>query len=91
LAKALSKNKKEKKLDVWMSHGDKVTKMPKGFKAIGKSKNSEYAAIANQEAKFYGLQFHPEVTHTQRGKEILEHFIVDICGCKQFWTSSFDH
>jgi GMP synthase (glutamine-hydrolysing) len=88
LAKAFSKNKKEKKLDVWMSHGDKVTKLPKGFKAIGKSKNSEYAAIANVEAKLYGLQFHPEVTHTQHGKEVLEHFIVDICGCKKLWTSS---
>lgn len=74
-------------LDVWMSHGDKVTSLPHGFEVIGSTLNAPYAAIANFEKQFYGLQFHPEVTHTKQGKRILEHFALDICGCDANWTS----
>ena len=71
---------------VWMSHGDKVKKLPTGFKVIGSSGNSPYAAIANVEKKQYGIQFHPEVTHTPKGKTLLRNFVVNICGCETKWT-----
>jgi len=74
-------------LDVWMSHGDKVTLLPTGFEVIGSTLNAPYAAIANFEKQFYGLQFHPEVTHTRQGKRILEHFVLDVCRCDPKWTS----
>lgn len=73
-------------LEVWNSHGDKVTVMPKGFTAIGKTENSPHAVIADKERKIFGLQFHPEVAHTPRGKELLENFVHRICGCKSSWT-----
>lgn len=73
-------------LDVWMSHGDKVTKVPQGFVSIASTKNSPFAAIANEERQFYGVQFHPEVTHTPQGKRILEQFVRGICGCDCRWT-----
>ena len=73
-------------LDVWNSHGDKLTKLPKGFTAVGKTDNSNFAAITDVKRKFYGLQFHPEVAHTPRGKEILQNFVYHICGCKMDWT-----
>jgi GMP synthase (glutamine-hydrolysing) len=73
-------------ITVWMSHGDKITKLPKGFKVIGKTNNSEFAAIRKE--KIYGLQFHPEVTHTPQGKKILENFLYLICKVKGEWTSS---
>ncbi len=75
-------NNKEK---VWMSHGDKVIKMPSDFKVIGKTSNSDFAAIENEEKKIYGLQFHPEVIHTENGIKILENFI-KICGAKKTWV-----
>ena len=68
----------EPRLDVWMSHGDKVTHLPKGFKRMASSKNCSIAAIANDKNKKYGLQFHPEVTHTEKGSAILEAYIKDI-------------
>jgi len=74
-------------LDVWMSHGDKVIEIPEGFVAIGESDNAPFAAMANEEKKFYGVQFHPEVTHTHQGGRILERFVADICGCEKLWTA----
>ena len=74
-----------KSLEVWMSHGVEVSKLPDGFRLIASSENCAIAAIENSEKNFFGLQFHPEVTHTVKGKEILERFI-EICGCKKRWT-----
>ncbi len=73
-------------LDVWMSHGDKVTELPEGFVVIGSSANSALAAIADPARNFYGLQFHPEVTHTPSGQDILRRFIHEVCGCGSAWT-----
>lgn len=73
-------------LDVWMSHGDKVTKLPQGFNVIASTANAPYAGIADETRKFYGLQFHPEVTHTKQGKHIIARFVHGICGCKKLWT-----
>jgi len=74
-------------LDVWMSHGDSVTKLPPGFKVIASTSNTSIAGIANESRDIYGLQFHPEVTHTVRGREILERFCVEICGCERSWNT----
>ena len=73
-------------LDIWNSHGDKITKLPRGFHAIGRTDNSPYAVVEQPKKKFYGLQFHPEVVHTPRGKEIFANFVYQICGCKMDWT-----
>ncbi len=73
-------------LDVWMSHGDKVTRLPPGFDCIASSSNSPLAGMANEERRFYGLQFHPEVTHTRQGMRIIHRFVHDICGCNALWT-----
>lgn len=70
---------------VWMSHGDSVEKPPEGFEVIAKTKNAPYAAIANEDKKIYGLQFHPEVSHTICGGQIIENFIINIAGCKKNW------
>jgi GMP synthase (glutamine-hydrolysing) len=75
------------RLKVWMSHGDRVERLPKGFAAIGKSSNSPFAAMADVERKIYALQFHPEVTHTEHGLEIIRRFAIDICGCAPVWTA----
>ncbi|MYB89592.1 MAG: glutamine-hydrolyzing GMP synthase [Proteobacteria bacterium] len=75
-------------LDVWMSHGDRVVKLPDGFEVIGSSAGSPIAAIANERDKLFGLQFHPEVTHTRQGKQILERFVNRICGCGTSWTAA---
>jgi GMP synthase (glutamine-hydrolysing) len=74
-------------LKVWMSHGDRVEKLPKGFTATAKSANSPLAAMANVDRKIYGLQFHPEVTHTEHGLDIIRRFVLDICGCAPVWTA----
>lgn len=76
----------DKFLDVWMSHGDKVTQMPEGFELMASTESCPIAAICNEEKKFYGVQFHPEVTHTLQGERILGHFVHDICGCDSLWT-----
>ncbi|MBA59119.1 MAG: GMP synthase (glutamine-hydrolyzing), partial [Gammaproteobacteria bacterium] len=73
-------------LDVWMSHGDKVASLPAGFSVIGSSNNSPIAIMADEKRKLYGLQFHPEVDHTAKGKAILDRFVKVICGCKAIWT-----
>ncbi len=70
---------------VWMSHGDKVVKLPQGFVRIAYTDNSPYAAIANEERKIYALQFHPEVSHSEEGTKILENFAREICGVKEKW------
>jgi GMP synthase (glutamine-hydrolysing) len=71
---------------VWMSHGDRITRMPEGFVALAKSGNSPYAAMGDFERKYFGVQFHPEVHHTPNGIELLRHFAVDICGASPTWT-----
>lgn len=73
-------------LDVWMSHGDKVTQLPAGFKVIASTDNSAFAGMADEERRFYGLQFHPEVTHTLQGGRILQRFVREICHCETSWT-----
>ncbi|GAB1109671.1 MAG: glutamine-hydrolyzing GMP synthase [Shewanella algae] len=72
-------------LDVWMSHGDKVSAIPEGFVAVAKTETCPFAAMANEAKGFYGVQFHPEVTHTRQGKRMLEHFALEICGCEAKW------
>ncbi len=73
-------------LDVWMSHGDKVTQLPEGFTVIAATRNAPIAAMANETRRLYGLQFHPEVTHTLQGLRILQRFVVDICKAPTDWT-----
>lgn len=73
-------------LDVWMSHGDSVTAMPDGFKLIASTDNAPLAGMADESRRFYGIQFHPEVTHTHQGARILSRFVHDICGCGELWT-----
>ncbi|NPA12484.1 MAG: glutamine-hydrolyzing GMP synthase [Aquificae bacterium] len=74
------------RITVWMSHGDKVVKLPEGFEPIARTSNAPYAAVRNREKKIWGVQFHPEVAHTPQGKDILKNFAVRIAGCKQDWT-----
>jgi GMP synthase (glutamine-hydrolysing) len=73
-------------LDVWMSHGDKVTELPHGFKVIASNAATPLAAMGDEARKFYGVQFHPEVTHTMQGKAILQRFVHDICDCGSDWN-----
>ncbi|MER2472242.1 glutamine-hydrolyzing GMP synthase [Photorhabdus laumondii] len=73
-------------LDVWMSHGDKVTAIPEDFITIASTDTCPFAIIANEEKRFYGVQFHPEVTHTHQGQRILERFVLDVCQCEALWT-----
>ncbi len=74
-------------LDVWMSHGDRVVDLPEGFIRIASSDGAPIAGIAHEDKLFYGLQFHPEVTHTRQGSRILSRFVLDICGCEALWTA----
>ena len=78
-------------LDVWMSHGDKVTAIPDGFVIAASTGSCPIAAMASEEKQYYGVQFHPEVTHTTQGFRILERFVVDIAGCQKLWTPWQDH
>jgi GMP synthase (glutamine-hydrolysing) len=71
---------------VWMSHGDRIESIPRGFRAIGRSDNSPYAAIRHKSRPIYGVQFHPEVVHTPKGKTIIRNFLRKICGCRPIWT-----
>jgi len=74
-------------LDVWMSHGDKVTELPPGFEIICATDSAPLAGIADESRHYYGLQFHPEVTHTRQGADILRRFVHEVCGCEGLWTS----
>jgi GMP synthase (glutamine-hydrolysing) len=74
-------------LDVWMSHGDRLEALPPGFTAIAQTANAPLAAMANDAARLYGVQFHPEVTHTRAGRAILARFVRDICGCDALWDA----
>lgn len=76
-------------LDVWMSHGDKVTRVPPNFTVIATTSNTPIAAMADEKNHWYGLQFHPEVTHTPQGNAILKHFAVAICGAQTHWTADY--
>jgi GMP synthase (glutamine-hydrolysing) len=73
-------------LDVWMSHGDKVTTLPKGFNIIASNQSTPIAGIANEDKNIYGFQFHPEVTHTKQGKKIIQRFVIDICKSNADWN-----
>ena len=75
-----------KKETVWMSHGDKVTKLPGGFRTIGSTNNTHVAAMENRVRKLYGVQFHPEVVHTPKGRRILRNFLINIADCKPSWS-----
>jgi GMP synthase (glutamine-hydrolysing) len=72
---------------VWMSHGDSLTKLPQGFEIEADSENSPICAISNNERKIFGVQFHPEVHHSEQGIELLKNFVRDICGCKEIWNA----
>ncbi len=74
-------------LDVWMSHGDKVTRLPEGFQTLCTTPSAPIAGMADDKRGLFGLQFHPEVTHTHQGRRILERFVHDICGCQAGWTT----
>ena len=76
-----------KNMSIWMSHGDQVTHLPDGFIITASSQNTKVAAMENKRKKLYGVQFHPEVTHTLDGKKIIENFVFELCGCKPSWTS----
>ena len=73
-------------LNVWMSHGDRVNKLPAGFRVVASSGNAPLAAMADETRNYYGLQFHPEVTHTEHGQQIIERFVHDVCGCPNAWN-----
>ncbi|MGX2969625.1 glutamine-hydrolyzing GMP synthase [Ursidibacter sp. B-7004-1] len=75
------------KLDVWMSHGDKVTRLPENFQITGVTPTCPIAAMSDENRRFYGVQFHPEVTHTKSGLELIKNFVVGICGCETRWTA----
>ena len=85
LTKSFFKNKKINK--VWMSHADQVFKLPKNFNVIASSQNSKYAIIENKIKRFYGVQFHPEVTHTDNGKKLISNFIYLTCKIQRNWSS----
>jgi GMP synthase (glutamine-hydrolysing) len=71
---------------VWMSHGDRITKLPEGFIALAASGNSPFAAMGDLQRKYFGVQFHPEVHHTPNGAQLLKHFVVEVCGARPTWT-----
>lgn len=75
------------KLKVWMSHGDKVTQIPEGFQITASTPSCPVAMVSDEKRRFYGIQFHPEVTHTAKGKELLSNFVHNICGCRSLWNS----
>ena len=85
LTKGFFKNKKT--IKVWMSHADQVSKLPKDFNVVASSQNSKFAIVENILKRFYGVQFHPEVTHTENGKKLISNFIFLICKIKKNWSS----
>ncbi len=78
----------ERLLDVWMSHGDKVTALPAGFSLLARTDSAPIAAMMDPRRHYYGVQFHPEVTHTRQGKAVLANFVVGVCGCETLWNPS---
>ena len=76
-----------RKVRVWNSHGDKITRLPPGFRAIGVTENSPFAAVEDARRGFYGIQFHPEVFHTERGVDMIRNFLLGVCGVKAEWTA----
>ncbi len=76
------------RLDVWMSHGDRVTALPEGFRVTGRTDSVPIIAMGDDARRWYGVQFHPEVTHTTSGEQMLRRFAVDICGCSTLWTAA---
>ena len=84
----LSDHNGEPRLDVWMSHGDHVTHVPPGFVITAVTDRIPVAAMANEEKRWYGVQFHPEVTHTRQGSALLKRFVTEICGCATLWTAA---
>lgn len=70
----------------WMSHGDSIEAVPEGFEITASTENTAVAAVANPEKKFYGVQFHPEVEHTVKGRKVIQNFLFDVCACKRSWT-----
>lgn len=77
----------DRSLDVWMSHGDNVIDVPPGFESTASTATSPIAVMMHAEKRYFGLQFHPEVSHTQRGTAILDRFVTDVCGCSKTWTA----
>ncbi len=75
-------------LDVWMSHGDRVTAIPEGFTITARTETVPIVAMSDETRRWYGVQFHPEVTHTNSGMAMLRRFAVDICGCETLWTAA---
>lgn len=75
-------------LDVWMSHGDRVCELPQGFKLMASTDSAPLAGMADEKRHYYGVQFHPEVTHTRQGARILSRFVIDICACQPLWTAN---
>ena len=73
-------------LDVWMSHGDKVTAIPEGFEVVGSTDTCPYAAVYDKKRNFFGVQFHPEVTHTKQGGEFLRRFVIEVCKLNALWS-----
>ena len=88
LLDGLSDHAPERALDVWMSHGDHVAAAPPGFVVTARTDRIPVAAMADESRRWYGVQFHPEVTHTKQGVALLRRFVVDICGCATLWTAA---
>ena len=76
-----------RRVRVWNSHGDKITRLPPGFRAIGTTENSPFAAVEDAQRRFFGIQFHPEVFHTERGVDMIRNFLLGVCGVKAEWTA----
>ncbi|MBL8263883.1 MAG: glutamine-hydrolyzing GMP synthase [Xanthomonadaceae bacterium] len=85
---ALTDHPGRRGLDVWMSHGDRVTQIPDGFAVTGRTESVPIIAMADEARRWYGVQFHPEVTHTKQGETLLRRFVLDICGCQALWTAA---
>ena len=88
LLAGLSDHAPGRALDVWMSHGDHVSRVPPGFVVTARTDRIPVAAMANEDKRWYGVQFHPEVTHTKQGSALLRRFVVDLCGCATLWTAA---
>jgi GMP synthase (glutamine-hydrolysing) len=81
----------DKELLVWMSHGDQLSKLPEGFTTVASTSTAPFAAVQKLHERIFGMQFHPEVTHTPQGKQILKNFVLNICGAQANWTMVLFH